>query len=229
MTILVNDINLFYTEEGTGTPLIFLHGNGEDYSIFKNSISFFSKKYRVIAIDSRGHGQSDIGNRKLSIPIMAEDIIEFIKKLELKDVIMIGFSDGGNIVLEVASAIPNTTKKIVIVGANTKYDGLKLWVQIGIRVSYFIFSLLSFIPSYSLKQKQYSIMLHQPEISYQKISSISAETLIIVGENDMIKQLHTEYIQQSIKNSKLLIIPNCNHFPFKNKNFEINNIIVNYL
>ena len=47
-------IKLHYEEKGTGQPMVLLHGNGEDSSYFKNQIEYFSKKYRVIAVDTSG-------------------------------------------------------------------------------------------------------------------------------------------------------------------------------
>ena len=55
------DIELYYTEKGEGEPFIMLHGNGEDGSVFEKEIDYFSKKYRVIAIDTRGHVRSPMG------------------------------------------------------------------------------------------------------------------------------------------------------------------------
>ena len=124
-TIEINGSNLFYIDIGTGTPLIFLHGNGEDHTIFNASISFFQNKFRVIAIDSRGHGQSTLGNKPLSIPLLSSDIVDFINLFKLNDVILVGFSDGGNAALEVASTIQDKISKIIVVGSNTKFCGLK--------------------------------------------------------------------------------------------------------
>ena len=72
-------------------------------------------------------------------------------------------------------------------------------------------------------------MLNQPEITKEKLAVISSDTLLIVGDNDMIKLSHSEYIKQTIPNSKLVTIANCDHFPFTNKNDEINNIISNFI
>lgn len=52
------DIALYYQEKGDKEPLILLHGNGQDGSYFKNQIEYFSDRYRVIALDTRGHGKS---------------------------------------------------------------------------------------------------------------------------------------------------------------------------
>ena len=51
------DIRLHWEEKGEGKPLILLHGNGEDGSYFKHQMEEFSPDYRVIALDTRGHGK----------------------------------------------------------------------------------------------------------------------------------------------------------------------------
>ena len=51
-------INLHYIEQGSGEPLILLHGNGEDSTYFKYQIEHFATSHRVIAVDTRGHGKS---------------------------------------------------------------------------------------------------------------------------------------------------------------------------
>ena len=68
------DIHLHCREAGTGRPLILLHGNGEDGSYFIHQIRYFSKYYRVIAVDSRGHGGSPRGQMPLTLSRMAEDL-----------------------------------------------------------------------------------------------------------------------------------------------------------
>lgn len=59
------DIRLYYEKAGDGEPLILLHGNGEDGTYFKHQMEYFSKDYRVIAIDTRGHGKSPRGEKPL--------------------------------------------------------------------------------------------------------------------------------------------------------------------
>ena len=59
MFIHVNGVRLFYEKQGTGKPLILLHGNEENHRIFDEAIELLKKHYTVYAVDSRGHGQSD--------------------------------------------------------------------------------------------------------------------------------------------------------------------------
>ncbi len=65
---------LYYKETGEGEPLVLLHGNGEDGSYFSSQISFFRKRYRVIAVDTRGHGRSPRGTAPFTMTQFAKDL-----------------------------------------------------------------------------------------------------------------------------------------------------------
>ena len=72
------DIKLNYIEKGTGFPFILLHGNGENNEYFIHQVEHFSKSYRVIAIDTRGHGVSLRGNEEFTIRQFAKDLLNFM-------------------------------------------------------------------------------------------------------------------------------------------------------
>ena len=72
------NISLNYAEKGEGDVLILLHGNSESNRIFKHQIDYFSSKYRVIAIDTRGHGNSPRGDAPFTLGQFAEDLNNFL-------------------------------------------------------------------------------------------------------------------------------------------------------
>ena len=74
------DVKLNYIEKGRGDVLILLHGNGEDCSYFEHQIDYFSEFYRVIAIDTRGHGKSGRGDKPFTIRQFAEDLYDKLDK-----------------------------------------------------------------------------------------------------------------------------------------------------
>ena len=91
----VNDIELYYQIHGEGTPLILLHG-GLGYSgHWKNEVSVLSEHYRVIAVDSRGHGRSTSSERRISYALMASDIVALMDYLDVEKAHVLGWSDGG--------------------------------------------------------------------------------------------------------------------------------------
>lgn len=94
MIINVNNININYNIYGDGDPIILLHGNSEDQRIFDKLINKLKNTHKIYAIDSRCHGNSENAT-EISYNLMASDIIEIIKKLEIKKPILYGFSDGG--------------------------------------------------------------------------------------------------------------------------------------
>lgn len=73
------DTELYYREKGTGEAFIFLHGNGENGSYFKYQIDYFQRKYRVIALDTRGHGKSPRGDEPFTIEQFSCDLYDFMK------------------------------------------------------------------------------------------------------------------------------------------------------
>ena len=83
MTINVNGITLYYEKTGRGEPLILLHGNGEDHTIFDVVSKQLSQKYTVYAIDSRNHGKSE-KTAELHYEDMADDVTAFIRELQIE-------------------------------------------------------------------------------------------------------------------------------------------------
>lgn len=111
MKIFVNSIHLYYEKFGEGSPLILLHGNGESHQIFDRAIPILSRYFTVYALDTRGHGESDMV-REFHYSDMAEDVKCFIEALALQKPILYGFSDCGIVGLMIASKYPDLLESI---------------------------------------------------------------------------------------------------------------------
>ena len=130
------DIQLHFQESGEGFPLILLHGNGENGSYFDHQIQYFQNKYRVIALDTRGHGQSPRGEKPFTIRQFAEDLHDFMDEQEIDKAHILGFSDGGNIALVFALKYPERVDHLILNGANLDASGVKPSIQIPIVLGY---------------------------------------------------------------------------------------------
>ena len=93
MNVQVNGVILYYEKQGSGPPLVLLHGNGEDGRIFDRTAEVLAPHYTVYTIDSRCHGQSS-RDVPLSYDLMAADVLAFTKALKLEKPVICGFSDG---------------------------------------------------------------------------------------------------------------------------------------
>lgn len=222
---IMPDIQLHYIEQGQGQPLVLLHGNGEDCSYFEHQISHFSKKYRVIAIDTRGHGKSLRGTAPFAIKQFSDDLKYFTEAMHIAKFNLLGFSDGGNIALEFTLQYPERVEKLILNGANLYPNGVKAIYQWPIEVGYRIARLFS---TKSEKAKQNAellgLMVNEPNIAPAALSRLTMPVLVIAGTNDMIKESHTRLIYNSLPNAQLSIIEG-NHF-IANKNPEAFNAAV---
>ncbi len=200
-------VKLYYKEEGSGEPLILLHGNGEDHEYFCHQISYFSNLYHVFALDTRGHGKSPRGETEFTISQFAEDLYVFMKEHSIVKANILGFSDGGNIALVFALRHPECVKKLILNGANLSPDGVKASVQIPIVIGYRIASLFA---SKSVEAKRnaemLALMVNEPHISPQELKKLSVRTLVIAGTKDMIKKSHIRQMYENLPNAELVFI-----------------------
>ena len=118
------DITLYSREKGFGAPLVLLHGNGEDGTYFEHQIEYFSRRYRVIAVDTRGHGRSPKGDKPFCLDTFAEDLNSFFNYSGLEAAHVLGFSDGGNIALIFALRHQEKLKSLILNGANLFPNGM---------------------------------------------------------------------------------------------------------
>lgn len=213
---------LHYTEKGSGTPLILLHGNGEDGSYFNNQIAYFSDRYRVIAVDTRGHGKSPRGSAPFTIEQFARDLNDWMTELNISKAIILGFSDGANIAMKFALRYPDKVEALILNGGNLNPKGVKSIVQIPIEMGYRITKLFA-VKSEDAKHHMelLGLMVNEPNINLKALHAIQMPTLVIAGTRDMIKRCHTEEIVNNIPHAKLSVIPG-NHF-IANKNSEMFN------
>ncbi len=223
------DINHYYIAKGTGFPLILLHGNGEDCGYFVHQMEPFAKHFRVIAIDTRGHGQTPRGEASFSIRQFAEDLLDFMNLHQIEKAHILGFSDGGNIAMVFALMHPERVEKLILNGANLNASGVKRKVQIPIEIGYRIAKLFATkSPAARKNAEMLGLMVNDPNVKAEELSCIQNPTLVIAGEKDMIKDSHTRLIAKSIPGAMLSIIPG-NHF-IANKNPDtFNEVVLRFL
>jgi pimeloyl-ACP methyl ester carboxylesterase len=111
-----DDEPIVYEKTGTGEPtLVFVHCWSCDKSYWAGQIDYFSKNYKVIAIDLAGHGESGLGRVDWTIENYAKDVKVVIEKEKLDKVILIGHSMGGPVVLAAAQLLGNKVKALITI------------------------------------------------------------------------------------------------------------------
>ena len=223
------DIELFYREKGSGEPLILLHGNGEDGSYFVHQIEHFQSRYRVIALDTRGHGRSPRGSAPFTIRQFALDLYDFLRAHEIPSAVLLGFSDGANIAMQFALDHPEMVRALILNGGNLDPSGVKRTAQFPIEIGYKIacrFAAKS--PSAKKNAEMLGLMVNDPNISPLELAKLTMPTLVVCGTKDMIKESHTRMIAENIPNARLVILPG-DHFVANRHPAEFNQVVDDFL
>ena len=199
MECTTNGVTLHYQVSGDGPPLVLLHGNGEDHTIFDELAAALAPYFTVYAVDSRGHGKSS-PVESFSYVEMARDVAGLIQALGLERPLVCGFSDGGIIGLLLAIRYPDKLCALVACGANTRPRGIRA----------------RFLVQFWLDELRHPspltrLMLTQPHISREELGRIAVPVLVTAGAQDMISLRHTRAISDAIPKSRLVILPGEDH------------------
>ena len=198
MRINVNGIDMYYEKYGTGRPLVLVHGNSVDHNEFKNSIWLLRRYFTVYAVDSRAHGLSSKVD-ELHYSDMADDMVAFMEKLDLHDVVFFGHSDGA--IIGLLTAMRTDRIGLLLAGsANLTPDAVPVWLRLGLKGVCAV-----------TKDPKMQMMLREPNITAEQLAAISTPTVVIAGSKDLVNEKETRIIAESIPGAKLRIMDGDSH------------------
>jgi len=120
MKIEANGISINYEVHGRGTALILIHGFGGNLTYWEPQVAAFSRKFRVIAYDRRGCGESGQPQSGFGYNDFVEDLHQLMLKLKVGRAYLLGFSQGGAIALLTATRYPEMVKALIL--SNSSVD-----------------------------------------------------------------------------------------------------------
>ncbi len=216
----VNGLKMYYEVHGDGPPLLLLHGGTG--SISTTWIPYFSAQFQVIALEQMGHGRTaDLPNRPFHYHDMAEDTVELMRQLGIGSAAVVGYSDGGIIGLDMAIHHPERVTKLAVTGANARTDGYTVenldWVN-------------TFDPDGQPGADAYSrlspdgadhwpiflgrlkpMWMAEPSFTREELQGISAPTLIVIGDGDIVTPEHAVEMFRTIPDAQLCVVPHAGH------------------
>lgn len=224
----VGDIKIYVEQHGKkddkAMPIIFLHGGLGSARSWGYQVEYFSKHYRVITPESRGQGRSTDTDAVLTYHLMAEDMVRLMDKLKIPSAYIVGWSDGGNIGIDMAIHHPARVKKLVAYGANINPAGLQIHFLEYLRTvtpekmqrdNGSDFLALSAHPEKLpiIAEKIRKMWLAEPQFTPAQLAGISVPTLIMDGQQEeLIRPDHAPEIAAAIPISKLIMLPNVGHY-----------------
>lgn len=231
-TAKVNGITLYYEVYGTGRPLVLLHGNGGNLADLHFQIDFFRTHRQVIAIDSRGHGHSEMGAGRLTYDQMADDVAALLTQLHAEPADVLGWSDGGIVALLLAWHHPAVVRRIALSGANLSPEGLAPDDLAGtIKDTEHARQMLAARDTsrpWATIYQQQQLMATEPHIRPQDLAQIAAPALVMAGEHDLIPDAHTRLIAGGLPHARLHIFKGAGHGALQEQPAAFNQVVEDF-
>ena len=205
--------------------LVLLHGGmSSSGSLLRNLAPHFDKNYRVAAFDRRGHGRTADTDAPFHYEEMADETIAFLEHLGGKHFV-VGHSDGGNVALIVAMRRPDLLKRVVLVGANYHFDGMRLMPMFHLEGEQFEEWATKYGElSPSGKEHARDVItktLHmfdtEPAFSVDDLAKITVPMLVMAGDDDLMELSHTSSLYEAVPGAQLAIVPGTSHAVLKEK------------
>jgi pimeloyl-ACP methyl ester carboxylesterase len=238
----VADVSIWYAEEGNGEPLVLLHGGLCTNEVWAAQTPAFTQHFRVIAPERRGHGHTADVAGPLTYAAMAADMVSLLDQVVGMPAHLVGHSDGGIVALMIAMARPDLVAKLVVIGANYDPSGLAPEFQdMFARTppdSTELATLRGPYEKYSpdgpghwpiVYEKFVELIRREPNISLEELARISAPTLVLAGDDDIVSVEHTAAMFRAIPKSELAVIPGTSHAVPAEKPELFNRIVLDFL
>jgi pimeloyl-ACP methyl ester carboxylesterase len=238
----VGEVSMWYAEEGSGEPLVLLHGGLCTNETWAAQTPAFAEHFRVIAPERRAHGHTPDVAGPLTYTAMATDMIRFLDGVVDRPAHLVGFSDGGVVALMIAIARPDLVARLVAIGAN--YDTTGIAPEILETFAHMapdnaeMATLRALYEAHSpdgpehwpiVFRKFVELMQREPNISLEELARIAAPTLVLVGDDDLVSIEHTVALFRAIPNSELAVIPGTSHAVAKEKPVIFNHVVLDFL
>jgi pimeloyl-ACP methyl ester carboxylesterase len=234
----VNDIKLWYGVFGKGEPVVFLHGGLANADYWGLQVPEVAQHYQVIVMDSRGHGRSTRSGRPYGYDLMADDVVGLLDFLKIKRAVVVGWSDGGILGLDLAIRYPDRVSKVFAFAANTDPSGVVDGVEKNATFASFIARAGREYQALSTTPREYNAFVEaigkmwasQPNWTPKQLVGIKTPVLIVDGDHDeAIKRPHTEMMAATIPGAGLLILPATSHFSMLQDPDQFNWHILHFL
>ena len=226
-----------YEWANNGEPVLLLHGGLSDTDSFADvMVAPLGSDFHLFAYDRAGHGRSADQPGSFHFNFQCSEAIAFISEVVKEPVHLVGYSDGANIALMVAIARPDLVKSIVSIAANFSADGiveLPEFDPAGIseenRAEYAAMSPDAPETLDAKIEKMHQIWKVEPNIKITDIAEISVPTLVMAGDDDVVKHSHTIELYEALPLGQLAIVPGTSHGLVKEKPEVVTALIKSFL
>ncbi|MFD7078891.1 alpha/beta fold hydrolase [Streptomyces sp. NPDC059918] len=235
-------VRTWYETEGSGDPLVLLHGGFCTNETWGAQRADMAAGYRVFLPERRAHGHTPDVEGPMSYQAMAEDTVDFLEAVVGDPAHLVGWSDGGIVALMVAAARPALVRKVVVIGASFRPAEeafaepamLDTMTPGSDEMQFFRAMYDPVTPDGAghwpvVAAKVLAMWRGQPTMTPADLGRITAPTLVMAGDDDMVSLEHTTALYRGIPGSQLAVVPGASHLAPLEKPDLVNRLILDHL
>ncbi|WP_156109432.1 alpha/beta fold hydrolase [Hymenobacter sp. APR13] len=208
----VNGVRLYYELYGAGEPLLLLHGNNMSINSFSQQIPALAKSYQVIALDSRGQGNSQADTTRLTYELFADDAAALLQVLGVDSARVLGWSDGGNIGLLLAMRHPGKVRQLASMAAVLYNNDQSISPKLNAQLRRQLTEMKGRgVTEADMEYRLKNLLLTEPHIAPDALAQINVPVLVMAGENDIVRREHTDLIAARLPRATLKIFRKAGH------------------
>jgi pimeloyl-ACP methyl ester carboxylesterase len=222
-TLTVNGLRMYYEEQGSGPPLVLLHGGGSTAETsFGAIIPSLARAHRVIAPEQQAHGHSGDRDRPLSFEQMADDTAALLGKLGVAEADVLGFSNGGVVALQLAIRHPRLVRRLIVCSSYYAHAGMppQFWqgfahASLADMPPPLRAALVASAPDPAAVParfaKMVALMQSFHDIPEASLRAIAAKALVMVGDRDVMSVEHDAQLARLLPHAELAVMPGAGH------------------
>lgn len=233
-------VHTYYEVMGEGTPLLLLHGGLVGIDTFSAQTPVLAERHRVYLPERRGHGHTADVDGPITYEIMARDTAAFMEAVALPKAHLLGWSDGAVVALLVALRRPELVDKLVLIGACASREGytpetrasFETVTRQDVPILEQMYALASpdgpehFGVVFDKLKPQWAT---EPNIGPAELGRVPAETLILIGDHDIVTVEHAAAMQRAMPDAELAVVPGASHMAPMEKPAIVNGLILDFL
>jgi pimeloyl-ACP methyl ester carboxylesterase len=234
---------VWWDAQGTGEPLVLLHGGLADSRFFSENVPALAEQFRVYTPDARGHGRTPDVPGPITPELLVRDAVAFLTTVVRGPAHLAGHSLGGTTALQVALRHPSLVRRLILVSATIRPPSIRPrgplapdspWPGLG--------ELVRFLgPGYGevspdgeahfpvVASKIVTMLTGGPAVAQAELGGVSSRTLLMAGDEDAVSLDDTVALYNGIPDAELAIVPGTSHFLLREKPHLCNAIMLDFL
>ncbi|MCF2128326.1 alpha/beta hydrolase [Strepomyces sp. STD 3.1] len=235
-------VRTWYESEGTGDPLVLLHGGFCTNDTWGAQRADLAAAYRVLLPERRAHGHTPDVDGPLTYQDMADDTVAFLETVVEAPAHLVGWSDGAVVALLVALARPDLVRRTVLIGANFRPAG-ECFVEPGMLdamtpdspdMAFFREMYEAVSPDGAdhwpvVALKMIDMWRTQPALTERELGRVTAPTLVMAGDDDLMTLEHTTALYRALPDARLAVLPGASHLVPLEKPALVNGLVLDHL